>query len=71
VKAVSSKNVGPIRRARARAKWTELDAEEAGKKKPFLPYLCTAAALKGTVSRDFLLLVLFMNQFPPSIRVFH
>ncbi len=27
--------------------------------------------LKGTVSRDFLLLVLFMNQFPPSPRVFH
>ncbi len=26
--------------------------------------------LKGTVSRDFLLLVLFMNQFPPSPRVF-
>ncbi len=25
--------------------------------------------LKGTVSRDFLLLVLFMNQFPPSPRV--
>jgi hypothetical protein len=28
-------------------------------------------ALKGTVSRDFLLLVFFMNQFPPSFRVFH
>ncbi len=27
--------------------------------------------LKGTVSRDFLLLVFFMNQFPPSPRVFH
>ncbi len=27
--------------------------------------------LKGTVSRDFLLLFLFMNQFPPSHRVFH
>jgi hypothetical protein len=27
--------------------------------------------LQGTVSRDFLLLVLFMNQFPPSPRVFH
>ncbi len=26
---------------------------------------------KGTVSRDFLLLVLFINQFPPSPRVFH
>jgi hypothetical protein len=26
--------------------------------------------LKGTVSRDFLLLVFFMNQFPPSSRVF-
>jgi hypothetical protein len=28
-------------------------------------------SLNGTVSRDFLLLVLFMNQFPPSPRVFH
>jgi hypothetical protein len=28
-------------------------------------------ALKGTVSRDFLLLVLFMNQFPPNPTVFH
>jgi hypothetical protein len=28
-------------------------------------------ALKGTVSRDFLLLVFFMNQFPPSPRVSH
>jgi hypothetical protein len=27
--------------------------------------------LQGTVSRDFLLLVLFLNQFPPSPRVFH
>ncbi len=26
---------------------------------------------KGTVSRDFLLLVFFMNQFPPSPRLFH
>jgi hypothetical protein len=26
---------------------------------------------KGTVSRDFLLLVFFMNQFPPSPRVSH
>ncbi len=26
---------------------------------------------KGTVLRDFLLLVFFMNQFPPSPRVFH
>ncbi len=26
---------------------------------------------KGTVPRDFLLLVFFMNQFPPSPRVFH
>ncbi len=26
---------------------------------------------KGTVSRDFSLLVFFMNQFPPSPRVFH
>ncbi len=25
--------------------------------------------VKGTVSRDFLLLVFFMNQFPPSPRV--
>jgi hypothetical protein len=27
--------------------------------------------VKGTVSRDFLLMVFFMNQFPPSPRVFH
>ncbi len=27
--------------------------------------------IKRTVSRDFLLLVFFMNQFPPSPRVFH
>jgi hypothetical protein len=27
--------------------------------------------VKGTVSRDFLLLVFFMNQFPPSPRVCH
>jgi hypothetical protein len=27
--------------------------------------------LKGSVSRDFLLLVFFMNQFPPHPRVFH
>ncbi len=27
--------------------------------------------IKGTVSRDFLLLVFFMIQFPPSSRVFH
>jgi hypothetical protein len=33
-----------------------------------LAYLDT---FKGTVSRDFLLLVFFMNQFPPSPRVFH
>ena len=30
-----------------------------------------AVPLKGTVSRDFLLLSFFMNQFPPSPRVFH
>jgi hypothetical protein len=34
-----------------------------------LPQLLTR--VKGTVSRDFLLLVFFMNQFPPSPRVFH
>ncbi len=35
--------------------------------------LCTQGnlLLKGTVSRDFLLLVFFMNQFPPSPRVSH
>jgi hypothetical protein len=31
----------------------------------------TAGVLKGTVSRDFLLLVFFMNQFATSHRVFH
>ncbi len=40
-----------------------------GKKKfKIISCLCT---FKGTVSRDFLLLVFFMNQFPPSPRVFH
>ncbi len=29
------------------------------------------AMLKGTVSRDFRLLFSFMNQFPPSSRVYH
>jgi hypothetical protein len=33
--------------------------------------ICTVAKLKGTVSQDFCLLVFFMNQFPPSPRVFH
>ncbi len=28
-------------------------------------------SIKGTVSRDFLLLVFFMHQFPPSPRVSH
>jgi hypothetical protein len=36
-----------------------------------LPQLGLIFGLKGTVSRDFLLLVFFMNQFPPSPRVFH
>jgi hypothetical protein len=31
----------------------------------------TGCTFKGTVSRDFLLLVFFMNQFPLSPRVFH
>ncbi len=33
--------------------------------------LMPIGCLKGTVSRDFLLLVFFMNQFPPSPRVSH
>ncbi len=28
---------------------------------------CSYMTLKGTVSRDFLLLVFFLNQFPPSL----
>jgi hypothetical protein len=32
--------------------------------------LCRKLIVKGTVSRDFLLLVFFTNQFPPSPRVF-
>ncbi len=41
-------------------------------KKMLLP-ICTNSIekLKGIVSRDFLLQVLFMNQFPPSPREFH
>jgi hypothetical protein len=34
-------------------------------------YSQSKALIKGTVSRDFFLLVFFMNQFPPSPRVFH
>ncbi len=32
---------------------------------------CRQRRLKGTVSRDFRLLVFFMNQFPPIPRVYH
>ncbi len=38
---------------------------------PRLTTILCGPLLKGTVSRDFLLLVFFMNQFPPSSRVFH
>ncbi len=31
----------------------------------------TRSVVKGTVSRDFLLLVFFMHKFPPSPRLFH
>jgi len=44
----------------------------------WLGFYCTGTSsatlmpcFKGTVSRDFLLLVFFMNQFPPSPRVSH
>jgi hypothetical protein len=37
----------------------------------FFPLFLLVLYLKGTVSRDFRLLVFFMNQFPPSIRVYH
>ena len=37
--------------------------------KAFLLVNAKLCWLKGTVSRDFLLLVYFMNQFPPSPRV--
>jgi hypothetical protein len=33
------------------------------------PYTTIEEQFEGTVSRDFLLLVFFMNQFPPSPRV--
>ncbi len=49
--------VSPLRRV----SWLKL-----GLKRPTPDHL-----LKGTVSRDFLLLVFFMNQFPPSPRVSH
>jgi hypothetical protein len=32
-----------------------------------LPHLRAIFKLKGTVSRDFFLLVFFLNQFPPSL----
>ncbi len=38
---------------------------------PVMSLYINLAPLKGTVSRDLLLLVFFMNQFPPSPRVFH
>ncbi len=44
------------------------------KSRDTVPLISSLTGLKnvnGTVSRDFLLLVLFMNQFPPSPRVFH
>ncbi len=34
-------------------------------------FLIEILSIKGTVSPDFLLLVFFMNQFPPSPRVSH
>ncbi len=34
-------------------------------------YLLPNCSFKGTVSRDFRLLVFFMNQFPPSMKVYH
>ncbi len=37
--------------------------------RPFRFKIFFVYKLKGTVSRDFLLLVYFMNQFPPSPRV--
>jgi hypothetical protein len=37
---------------------------------PF-PQQASEQIFKGTVSRDFLLLVFLMNQFPPSPRVLH
>jgi hypothetical protein len=36
----------------------------------FLTLVQYLSYVKGTVSRDFLLLVFFLNQFPPSPRVF-
>ncbi len=38
---------------------------------PDPPWFSLRTTFKGTVSRDFLLLVFFMNHFPPSPRVFH
>ncbi len=37
---------------------------------PYIVYDSQAYTIKGTVSRDFRLLVFFMNQFPPSIWVY-
>jgi hypothetical protein len=39
--------------------------------KKAISFSASSNIIKGTVSRDFLLLVFFMNQFPPSSRVFH
>jgi hypothetical protein len=43
---------------------------ENGSPEQCIGYSCSCC-VKETVSRDFLLLVIFMNQFPPSPRVSH
>jgi hypothetical protein len=46
------------------------DVENIGQESLFLiTKVSQLLVLKGTVSRDFLLLIFFMNQFPPSPRV--
>ncbi len=49
--------------------WTRVPYYQFGLKNPTfnLPVYSKVIQIKGTVSRDFRLLVFFMNQFPPSI----
>ncbi len=49
--------------------WAPLTSRKHSKSKQIMS--TNTIQFKGTVSRDFLLLVFFMNQFPPSPRVFH
>ncbi len=52
-------------------KWITVLTTEFCRISILIPFCKACSALKGTVSRDFLLPVFFMNQFPPSPRLSH